>query len=274
MDVYNRASFLAAKELTNTFSTSFGIASRFFDQKKRTHIYNIYALVRVADEIVDTYQGKDMRTLLDTFEQETYQALGRGFSTNPIIHAFVVTANTVKIDRTLVTPFFKSMRMDIDKSSYSQKEYRDYIYGSAEVVGLMCLKVFVEGDQKKYQRLAKGAQALGAAYQKVNFLRDIHDDFATRKRYYFPENEFSKFDESAKDEIIKDIQKDFKIARKSLVQLPSDARRAVTVATVYYEALLKKISSTPAEVLIKKRVRISNVYKFLLLFLVVLGVKR
>lgn len=274
MDVYTSASFLAAKELTNTFSTSFSVASRFFNSRTRTHIYSIYAFVRVADEIVDTYQGKDMRMLLDAFEQETYQSLKRGFSSNPVIHAFVVTAHTIHINETLIKPFFKSMRMDIAKKSYSQKEYEEYIYGSAEVVGLMCLKAFVDGNEKQYTQLSKGAQALGSAYQKVNFLRDIKDDFDTRKRYYFPTMSFEAFDDKVKNEIIKDIENDFNVARASLVKLPRDARRAVTIATVYYEALLVKLASTPASLLVKKRVRISNSHKFLLLFMVLIKVKK
>jgi phytoene synthase len=265
MELYNETSFEASKLVTLKYSTSFGMSTKLFPRDMRRHIYAVYGLVRIADEVVDTYRGRDVEKIINDLEHETYAALKRGYSTNPIIHAFSITAREYGIGRELIGPFFKSMKMDLSPQLYTSALYREYIYGSAEVVGLMCLRVFCGGNVAKYNKLEKGASALGAAYQKVNFLRDIAADYAELGRLYFPGTTFETFDEKAKNNIVADIEKDFARAKKSISNLPESSRRAVRMSAVYYEALLKKIKRTSAETLKTKRVRINNVRKTLLL---------
>ena len=264
MELYTSVAYKNSAQLTRAYSTSFSLSSRFFPKEMREHIYAVYGLVRIADEIVDTYLGKDARTLLDALEDDTYKAIRRGYDTNPIIHAFAETARRYSIDKTLIAPFFKSMRIDLDPQTYNESLYKEYIHGSAEVVGLMCLKVFCLGDEKQYQALKTGAAALGSAYQKVNFLRDIADDYKRLGRMYFPGARFTTFNERTKNEIIKDIERDFKAARVALRQLPKSSRLATTTSYVYYQSLLDKLKATPAETLKEKRVRINNFYKIIL----------
>lgn len=271
MELYSSVAYQNSALLTRAYSTSFSLSSHFFPKGMRAHIYAIYGLVRIADEIVDTYTGKDARELLDTLEQTTYDAIDRGYDPNPIVHAFAQTARRYSIDKILIAPFFHSMRIDIDPQRYTESLYKEYIHGSAEVVGLMCLKVFCEGNDKLYKELKTGAAALGSAYQKVNFLRDMADDYKRLGRVYFPGAKFETFNEKTKEEIIKDIEKDFKEAHIALKSLPKSSRLATMTSYVYYQSLLKKLEATPAKVLKEKRTRISNAYKMLLFLKVVVA---
>ena len=210
MELYSKVSSLLAQLLTRKYSSSFSSASRLFPKQVQIHIYNIYGLVRVADEIVDTYDGNGKRALLDNLEQEVYDAIERGFSANPIVQAFSETAKSNAITKELIAPFFESMRMDISQKSFNKQEYETYIYGSAEVIGLMCLKVFCEHSGGTYKTLKPGAQRLGAAYQKVNFLRDMAADYMELGRVYFPNVTYENFNEHEKLAIINDIHTDFR----------------------------------------------------------------
>lgn len=265
MDDYRISAEKASKVLTQTFSTSFSSAITLFTEPVQQDIYNIYGLVRVADEVVDTYQGSDAGILLADLETEVYRALDRGFSANIIVQAFCETASKYSIDASLIGPFFESMRIDLTKKTFTNKEYKSYIYGSAEVVGLMCLKVFTGGDKERYRQLRGGAMALGSAFQKVNFLRDIKDDYETRGRYYFPEGSFQDFDEKQKQEVITDIKKDFQSASVAIEQLPDNARFATQLAFSYYNTLLSVIQRTPVSEIKKRRVSVSRFVKFRLL---------
>ena len=261
MDMYTDVSSQLSERLTTQYSTSFGLSTKLFPRNLRRAIYNVYGFVRVADEIVDTFDTPGRKELLDAFEAETYVAMKRGVSTNPIIHAFVSTAREYAIDETLIRPFFESMRMDLEPATYTRKSYERYIYGSAEVVGLMCLKVFVRGDANRYEELREGASALGAAYQKVNFLRDMKDDFESRGRVYFPDVDFATFDESQKSHIIADITHDFAVAKDAIDRLPRDVRAAVLTSYRYYMALLTKLRTAAPEEITARRLRIPNTYK-------------
>lgn len=263
MELYKQASQQAAENLTKSYSTSFSMAVRLVDQPIRRHVYNIYGLVRVADEIVDSYAGTDSDYQLDQLESEVYSALKTGYSSNIIVQAFVLTADKYGINKDLIKPFFASMRVDIDQKVFNQKQYNQYIYGSAEVVGLMCLKVFCP-SAKDYLRLSSGARALGAAFQKINFLRDISADWHNLGRCYFPGTTFDTFDKAAKDSIIKDISRDIDAANKSLRALPKSSRPAVGLALGYYNALLKKLVKASPEEIKTKRYRVSDGYKLML----------
>ncbi|MEO5627409.1 MAG: phytoene/squalene synthase family protein [Candidatus Saccharimonadales bacterium] len=262
METYDLAAQQAARVLTHTFSTSFSRSIYFFKPRMRQHIYNLYGLVRVADEVVDSYHGKDALAILNKLEDDTYQAIKTGYSSNVIIHAFLLTAQQADIGKELIKPFFDSMRMDIEPRKYhASKDYEKYIYGSAEVVGLMCLKVFCMGDKSGYQKLQQGAKALGSAFQKINFLRDIADDYKRLGRYYFPVGSFATFDDSIKSEIVADINLDMKLAKTAMEQLPKDAQTAVCVAYEYFATLLTRLSKSPAKQLKKERLRVSNPHK-------------
>jgi phytoene synthase len=261
MQTYDEASARASRVVTRTYSTSFGLAITLLPKDMRRHIYNLYGLVRVADEIVDTYNGADKRQLLDDLEEETYAALERQYSANIIVHAFMLTAVRFGIGRELIKPFFASMRSDITKKTYTEKEYKEYIYGSAEVVGLMCLRVFCDKDQASYDMLKPGAQALGSAFQKVNFLRDLAADSNQLQRSYFPDMDPSGITEDNKQAIVADIRADFAAAKPAIRQLPHTVRPAVQTAYDYFEKLLSKIEHTPAETLKKQRLRIGNGHK-------------
>lgn len=265
MTLYETVACQAARQLTESYSTSFSLASRLFGKPVRQHIYNIYGMVRLADEIVDSYRGHDAGKLLDDLEAETYAALERGYSTNLIVQAFVLTGRQYALGRDLIAPFFASMRSDIAPQSFDRQAYEKYIYGSAEVVGLMCLRVFTDGDQAAYAKLTPGAQALGAAFQKVNFLRDLADDSDALGRRYFPELLQSTLNESSKQAIIEDIEKDFAAARPSVGQLPITARPAVEASFRYYQELLGLLRATPAEIIRQRRVRVSDARKLWLL---------
>jgi len=264
MELYTQTSYKLARTVTLDYSTSFSKSSQLFSSDIQDHIYAIYGLVRIADEVVDTYKGKDSLEVINALEAEVLQSLKTGFSPNPLVHAFVTTAKKYAITRDLITPFFKSMRMDITPKTYTPKLYAAYIYGSAEVIGLMCLKVFCNNDAA-YLKLEAGAKALGAAYQKVNFLRDIKADYDERGRVYFPGVTYDSFNDEQKDAIIKDIKNDFKKAQPAVTKLPANARAAVGLSFTYYLELLNKLEKTPAEKIKTGRVRVNNAKKLQLL---------
>ena len=263
MELYTKLSYKTAKTTTLDYSTSFGQSSKLFSKAIRHHIYAIYGLVRVADEVVDTYDGKDASRVIKDLEAETMRALKTGFSPNPLVHAFATTARRYGIGRDLIRPFFKSMRMDLKPKKYTQNLYCIYIYGSAEVIGLMCLKVFCD-DKGQYEHLKDGAEALGSAYQKVNFLRDIKADYEERGRLYFPGINFDKFNDRQKDILIKDIRSDFEKAKPSITQLPKNARTAVAISYAYYSKLLNVLDKTPAEKIKAGRIRVNTMTKLAL----------
>lgn len=263
MDLYDQTAQAAAELLTKRYSTSFSLSARLFPPVIRCHIYNIYGLVRIADEIVDTYTGNDRQKHLDDLEQEVSRAISTGYSSNLIVHAFQITARSRVIDRPLIEPFFASMRMDCQPVRYNKALYRRYVYGSAEVVGLMCLKTFVE--DAVYDELQLGASRLGAAFQKVNFLRDMAEDYQLRQRYYFPQGSFDSFDDAVKAAIIADIRDDFQAAEAAIYRLPDSARPAVLTAYDYFTLLLAKLEATPAEDIKHRRVRIPDSTKVWLL---------
>lgn len=264
MKIYDEVAATSAKQLTERYSTSFSKATKLFPVAMRPHIYNIYGMVRVADEIVDTYDGDNALEILNEFEQSIYVTLQRKYSTNLITHAFCLTANEYGITRELIEPFFASMRIDC-LNSYDSSQYDAYIHGSAEVVGLMCLKVFVSNNSDDYNHLASGAKALGSAFQKVNFLRDIADDNQRLGRYYFPIGSYKIFNDSHKQAIVADIRKDFECAATATTELPPHAQLAVRSATNYYLALLDKLSKASPDELLKRRIRVSDSRKLLLL---------
>lgn len=265
MDLYTRTSYELAERLTMRYSTSFSMSSRLFDGDIRRHIYAIYGMVRLADEIVDTYNGTDARERLEMLEQEAMRATETVYSTNPIIHAYGVTAQKFGFEDELARSFYESMTMDLEPREFDQEQYEKYIYGSAEVIGLMCLRVFLDGDAARYEVLKPGARALGAAYQKVNFLRDMRDDHERLGRVYFPDVQFETFDDEQKHAIEADIEKDFELARSAIAELPSGAKPAVMTSYEYYYALFDKLKNASAETVKSTRLRTSNMYKFSLL---------
>lgn len=274
MDLYTATAYDTSRQLTKAFSTSFSQSSKLFPKRMRAAIYAIYGMVRVADEIVDTYRGEDAPEVLTALEQETYLAIERGYSTNPLLHAFAHTARTYAIDESLIAPFFASMRHDLTPpAQLSQAAFETYIHGSAEVVGLMCLKVFCKDDAERYAELEPGAKALGSAYQKVNFLRDIGEDWAVLGRMYFPGlSTLDELTEAKKHAIIADIEQDFALADAAINQLPPEAKKAVRLSYRYYKQLLAKIQHTPAEALHTTRVRLPDYKKLFLLAQVRLGI--
>lgn len=265
MDLYTAVSYKLSRQLTLKYSTSFGISSLLFGKAIRRHIFAIYGLARIADEVVDTYRGADALSVLDALESDTMKALTSGYSTNPIIHSFAATAKEYDIKDDLIAPFFASMRIDAVPNSYSQDMYNEYIHGSAEVIGLMCLRVFCSNSQAEYEKLEQGAAALGAAYQKVNFLRDLAADYKELARVYFPGVTFESFDAKTKQKIIRDIESDLKKADKAMRQLPRSSRVAVQVSRAYYGALLGRLENASAEHIKNSRIRVSDSKKAALL---------
>ncbi len=264
--LYDDVSFKVSKLVTRTYSTSFSIAVSFLDKEMQMAIYSIYGFVRSADEIVDTFLDHDKAALLDKFENDYYEAHRIGISLNLILHSFQLTVNRYKIPDELIRAFLSSMRSDLYKTRYSSKTEMDtYIYGSADVVGLMCLAVFTEGNSSMYESLKEPAMRLGSAFQKVNFLRDLKNDTESLDRQYFPEMRNGVFDDSIKYKIIADIDNDFTSARKGISELPEKARLAVLIAFYYYKRLVKKIKCTPADKLVASRIRISDTLKLALL---------
>ena len=264
--LFDSISSESSKIITKKYSTSFSIAVNLLSSNIREAIYNIYGFVRVADEIVDSFEEYPKEELLDRFEEEYRYSLKVGISTNPVINAFQGTVSKYNIDHALVDSFLKSMRTDLEKQNYNnQKEIDDYIYGSADVVGLMCLKVFVQGDDEKYNNLKEPAMKLGSAFQKVNFLRDLNEDFENLNRSYFPNINPNNFTEADKSRVLLEINNDFEEAYKGIVKLPKEAKLAVYVAYKYYFNLLHKIERTPSKTLKEKRIRVSNPKKMALL---------
>ncbi len=264
MDLFHELSQQCSKATTKKYSTSFSSAIKLLHNDLRNPIYNIYGFVRFADEIVDTFHQHDKATLLAEFETETYNAIERRISLNPILHSFQLTVNQYQIVPGLIEAFFHSMEMDLTKATYSCEGYKEYIYGSAEVVGLMCLYIFCEGNKEMYNNLKPYAQSLGAAFQKVNFLRDVKSDYQQLSRTYFPEVDFDNFTACVKKQIEDDIAADFTKAYEGIVQLPAKARFGVYVAYKYYLSLFKKIKKTNAENILDQRIRIPNYGKALI----------
>ena len=250
--------------VTHAYSTSFSLATKMLDASIRSHIYNIYGFVRFADEIVDSFHNHNKKYLLDNFEADLFISIKDEISLNPILNSFQLTVNTFEIDHDLIKAFMKSMRLDLEKSTYkTQAEYEEYIYGSADVVGLMCLKVFVKGDEKKFNNLKKPAMALGSAFQKVNFLRDLKDDFQELERNYFPNVDFNNFNESSKLLIINEIETDFETSLTGILKLPKEARFGVYTAYKYYYKLLDILKKTPSINIQNTRIRVANYQKMI-----------
>ena len=264
--LYQNSCVECSELITKRYSTSFSLGIRVFDKEFRNPIYSIYGFVRFADEIVDTFHQYDKKELLDDFRKETFKAIVQKISLNPILQAFQQVVNEYEINHQLITDFLDSMEMDLHKSTYeSEAIYNKYIYGSAEVVGLMCLQVFTKGDNAFYNQLAPYAKSLGAAFQKINFLRDMNSDLEERGRVYFPGIDLTKFDEFTKQEILKDIQLDFDNALEGIRLLPKGARRGVYLAYVYYLNLYKNIRKASVEKIMEERIRVSDKRKAYLL---------
>ncbi|MBO3099879.1 phytoene/squalene synthase family protein [Gelidibacter pelagius] len=264
--LFDFVSHQCSKAVTNSYSTSFSLATKMLAQSIRQDIYNIYGFVRFADEIVDSFHDYDKEALFDRFEEDLELALLHKISLNPILNAFQETYHKYNIDKDLVVSFMKSMRLDLHKSDYlTEAEYKMYIYGSADVVGLMCLMVFVKGDRKKYEHLKESAMSLGSAFQKVNFLRDLKADYEDLSRTYFPNTNLNHLDEGSKQRIIKDIENDFTLGFQGIKELPIEAKFGVFMAYRYYYQLLKKLKSTPALEIKSTRIRVPNYKKFELL---------
>lgn len=260
--LFDEVSFKCSVLVTKSYSTSFSMAVHMLSPTIRDAIYSIYGFVRFADEIVDSFHGFDKKELIADFEKEYYKAYKSGISLNPILNSFQITVKKYNIDDELIQAFLNSMKMDLTKSDYhSVEEYKEYIYGSADVVGLMCLKVFVKGDLKIYDELKEEAMRLGSAFQKVNFLRDLKDDNLVLNRNYFPGVDLNSFDEKSKLMIIKEIEEDFKVAYQGIVKLPEEAKFGVYTAFVYYSKLLKKLKNTPYHKIGNERIRVSNYTK-------------
>lgn len=272
--IFDSLSNTCSREVTKAYSTSFATATRLLEPNIRKNIYNVYGFVRFADEIVDSFHDWDKVKMLDKFERDFYEAYDDGISLNPILNSFQQTVKDFNIDLELVDAFLKSMKMDLDKNDYStQEDYETYIYGSADVVGLMCLKIFVGGDAKKYAELKSSAMSLGSAFQKVNFLRDFKNDVELLNRSYFPNVNFNHLSNIEKDEIIAEIKADFAKAYEGIVRLPHTSRFGVYTAYVYYKKLLHKLEQTPSAQLKEVRVRVSNPHKFGLLLQSYVNVK-
>lgn len=270
MTLHDKVAYSAAKSLTNSYSTSFSLSSRLFDKQIVHHIYAIYSIVRVADEIVDSYGSEHSASQLSQLEVDIKRAKDTGFSTNPYVHAFAKTALQYNIGDNLTRPFFDSMGADIKQKSYNRSSYENYIYGSAEVVGLMCLRVFCGSNTELYDELAPGARKLGAAYQKINFLRDIRSDYEDLGRLYFPGIKYDNFDEDDKQRIAKDIESDLLIAREAISKLPLNSRKAVLASYNYYARLYEKLKSTPVNKIKSDRIRVNNLDKLWLTTKVIL----
>ncbi|MCM4168679.1 15-cis-phytoene synthase [Arenibacter antarcticus] len=264
--LFDTVSYNCSKLVTEHYSTSFSLATKMLGKSIRADIHNIYGFVRLADEIVDSFHGYDKLYLFNKFEKDLWDALAHKISLNPILNSFQHTFFKYDIPFHLVESFLKSMRMDMgDKVQLNEREYREYIYGSADVVGLMCLKVFVNGNQQEYQKLQQSAMALGSAFQKVNFLRDLKVDYETLNRSYFPNVDLNALDQGNKNRIIAEIEADFRTGYSGIVQLPPQAKFGVYMAYKYYSKLLQKLQKTPPLEIKKRRIRVSNYQKFGLL---------
>jgi len=256
--LYDNASLRCGQVMTETYSTSFSLAVRLLDRDLRSPIHSIYGFVRLADEIVDSFHDSPKRMLLDRLREDTYRAIREGICLNPLLNGFQHTVNRYDIDHALIDTFLRSMEMDLDRKTYDRAGYDRYILGSAEVVGLMCLKVFCEGDDRLYEELKAPAMRLGAAFQKINFLRDLGADHHKLGRFYFPDIAPNEFDDAAKQRIEAEILADFEAGYEGIVRLPKKARFGVYLAYVYYMALYRKISGMRAAGVLSGRIRISD----------------
>jgi phytoene synthase len=264
--LFDTVSYDCSKLVTKTYSTSFSLATKMLYKPIRIDIYNIYGFVRFADEIVDSFHDYNKEALFNQFSNDLELALTNKISLNPILNSFQYTYHKYNIDKAMVDAFMNSMRLDLHKSQYSTlEEFNTYIYGSADVVGLMCLRVFVKGDDEKYNELKDSAMALGSAFQKVNFLRDLKTDFEGLNRSYFPKTDLNNLDETSKQDIIKDIEADFEKGLAGIKRLPIEAKFGVFMAYRYYHKLLKKLKSTPAPQIKSTRIRVSDPQKVELL---------
>lgn len=261
--IFDTVSSECSRAVTRSYSTSFSSAVKMLAPTIRQDIYNIYGFVRFADEIVDSFHDYNKIELFERFEKDLHLALTEKISLNPILNSFQHTVHKYDIELNLINAFMQSMRLDLCKSDYkSKEEYHEYIYGSADVVGLMCLKVFVKGDLEKYENLKDSAMKLGSAFQKVNFLRDLKADFEDLNRTYFPNTDLTKLDEKSKNEIIAEIEADFTEAYIGITNLPLEAKFGVYTAYVYYKKLLKKLKNTPSAEIKNTRIRVSDYQKF------------
>lgn len=260
--LFDSISIRSSRIITKSYSTSFSLGILGLDRKYHDPIYAIYGFVRFADEIVDSFEGYPQKELLDRFWKDTYQALEDKISLNPVLNSFQQVVRAYKIDYDLIETFLKSMEMDLYKNEYDEADYKAYILGSAEVVGLMCLKVFVDGNQDRYLALKEPAMQLGSAFQKINFLRDLHADYHSLGRTYFPGVDLKNFNEEVKASIEADIDIDFKAGYEGIKKLPKGARFGVYIAYVYYYSLFKKITKTHCDLILNERVRISNKRKY------------
>jgi phytoene/squalene synthetase len=274
LNLFNEISFKTSYVITRSYSTSFSSAVRLLDREVQDAIYSIYGFVRFADEIVDTFHSFDKKKLLEEFERDYYEAIRNGISMNPVLNSFQLTVTKYGIPDELIQAFLNSMKTDLFKQNHNTKvETETYIYGSAEVVGLMCLRVFVLGNSKLYNELEAPAKSLGSAFQKVNFLRDIMDDTKLLNRHYFHNSVQSGFNEMVKTEIVDDIEKDFAVSFQGIKRLPGNSKLGVLTAYYYYKKLLKKIKDTPADELLRKRVRVPDLMKMHLLIKAYLACK-
>jgi phytoene/squalene synthetase len=261
--LFDKISFDCSRNVTKSYSTSFSSAVKMLAPNIRQDIYNIYGFVRFADEIVDSFHDYNKEELFSLFEKDLGLALKNKISLNPILNSFQYTVTKYEIPNELIAAFMKSMKLDLTKTEYkTESEYNEYIFGSADVVGLMCLKVFVNGDDSKYETLKDSAMRLGSAFQKVNFLRDLKADFEDLNRTYFPNTDLSKLDEVSKMKIIEEIEADFKAGYEGLIHLPIEAKFGVYTAFVYYKKLLSKLKSTPSAEIKNTRIRVSNYQKY------------
>jgi phytoene synthase len=261
--IFDTVSFECSKNVTKSYSTSFSAAVKMLAPSIRQDIYNIYGFVRFADEIVDTFHDYNKEDLFDLFEKDLQTALQNKISLNPILNSFQHTVHKYQIPNSMINAFMKSMRLDLVKTEYKTfEEYNEYIYGSADVVGLMCLKVFVNGDEAKYNELEHSAMRLGSAFQKVNFLRDLKADFEDLSRTYFPNTDLSKLDEESKNKIIQEIEADFEAGYQGIVNLPLEAKFGVYTAYIYYKKLLSKLKKTPSAEIKNTRIRVSDYQKY------------
>jgi len=260
--IFDTVSAMCSKTVTQTYSTSFSSATKMLDTSIRQDIYNIYGFVRFADEIVDSFHDYPKAELFDDFERQMYSAITNKISLNPILNSFQETIHKYDIEPEFYEAFMKSMRLDLSKKTYlTEAEYKEYIYGSADVVGLMCLRVFVKGDKNLFNQLKNSAMRLGSAFQKVNFLRDLKADFESLERSYFPNADLANLNEISKQEIISEIEEDFKVAYTGIKKLPTEARFGVYTAFKYYSKLLKKLKTTPSNKLKETRIRVSDYQK-------------
>lgn len=264
--IFDEVSAECSKITTKSYSTSFSLGIYFLDKRFHAPIYAIYGLVRFADEIVDSFHDYDKKMLLDNFKRDTYEAIENGISLNPILNAYQQVVNKYHIDKELTDTFFKSMEMDLDENTYDKRNYEQYIFGSAEVVGLMCLRVFAEGNNETYQELKPAAMKLGSAFQKVNFLRDVKQDYEILGRSYFPGINLETLSAIEKQKIEHEIEQDFREALAGIRNLPSGARGGVYLAYYYYQNLLHRIKKTPPKKIMSARIGIPNIWKLYLMF--------